>query len=174
VNGVTVVCPECGFDPSGVDVAEFGAGFERYGALVAQALDTSAAVNADRLSRRSTPTEWSMLEYTGHIVGVCETMTDWARRSQLEELAVAGTVDQDAEVIEGHYNEVDPATMAQRLLASSTETAATLNSLPDRGFDTVLSFNGMELPLRLLCVAMLHECHHHLHDIQRLVADPTT
>lgn len=168
MRGVTEVCPECQFDPLGeLDLAERFATFAKRFPIPVTRLLPSDPV--DLLRSRPNETTWSALEYVGHVVGVCETTTAWIAAATTEDTPVLTVVDPDEEVRLGHYNDVAPSEMAERVRSAATTTSQTLSQLGPDALERTASFAGMIVPLRLLVIAMVHECHHHLLDIGRVL-----
>ena len=168
MHGVTEVCPECQFDPSAeLDPVERFATFaKRYPVPLTRLLKTDSA---DVLRTRPDDTTWSALEYVGHMVGVCDTTVGWIERTIAEDEPAFSGSDVDEEIRLGQFNDVAPADMAARIAAAAGATSARLSSLEPDVLDRTASFGGVTAPLRLFIVAMIHEGHHHLLDVGRVL-----
>ena len=168
MHGVTEVCPECQFDPSvELDPVErFSTFAKRFPIPITRLLPTDPP---DILRTRLQETTWSALEYVGHVKGVCTTTTDWINATVSADVPVLTAPDPDAEVAAGGFNDMAPAELAEQARSAATTTSQTLAAVGAGALDRTATFAGMTVPLRLLVIAMIHECHHHLLDIGRVL-----
>jgi hypothetical protein len=168
MHGVTEVCPECQFDPHAeLDLAErFTTFAKRYPVPLTRLLKTDTAYV---LRTQPAPDTWSALEYAGHVLGICTTTCEWIEATVAQDNPVLTIADVDEEVRNGQFNDVVPTELAAQVAAAANRAAELLAGLAPDALDRTASFSGMTVPLRLLVVAMVHECHHHLLDIGRVL-----
>lgn len=168
MNGVTETCPECQFDPNAeLDFAErFSTFAKRFPIPLTRLLANDPP---DLLRTRPDDTTWSALEYAGHVAGICVTTDGWIRSTLTEDTPALAAIDPDEEVRLGRFNDVAPDEMAERVRAAAAAAGATLAALEPGALDRTATYAGMTFPLRLLVVAMVHEGHHHLLDIGRVL-----
>ena len=132
-------------------------------------LQSSLTLVPRALNSRPSSDVWSILEYVGHvefiyskIVELCESMKD-------EHPAVDG-VDQDEYAVTARFNEVAATEMSARIRAGAARVGAALELLDGTALEENVTFNGNPVPLRLMMIAMVHESHHHLRDVDELLA----
>jgi hypothetical protein len=170
MQGVTERCTSCGFVPSAVSDEQLGPELLQRASGYEASLVAAESNGVAFLAARPTPEQWSILEYVGHVVGVYDTLVAWIEVAVSEDRPVVEGVDPDAEVLAGRYNEVPPAELKERIRTAADCASGALAQLSDGALDRQLVFSGFPVPLRLLAVAMLHEAHHHLDDVNRLLA----
>ena len=170
MHGVTEICPECQFDPTSVvdsEMADLFAKFaKRYPIPLTRLLpsDTPAI-----LTTRPEPTTWSAQEYVGHTAQCFEVTANWITTLQGGGDAKFTGSDVDAAVLEAAFNDKPAAELAQRVAASATEVSNLLRTLSTEDFTREVSFGEWNVPFRMLLVAQIHEGHHHLLDVGRIL-----
>ena len=162
-------CDECGFDYDGLEPADAPAalrGFaKRYRAPLSRFLPGE---DGDSLLReRPAPDTWSALEYAAHIRDVFDNYHRWIGQIVAQDRAVLEGAGPDELAVERRYNDDDPAAVADALAANAERLAATVESVPDDGWDRVGLRRGEERSVRLQARRAVHEGSHHLLDIGR-------
>ncbi|MEA2932194.1 MAG: hypothetical protein QOI56_979 [Actinomycetota bacterium] len=162
-------CQECGFvytDLAGADTpAAIRAFARRYRAPLTRFLPGE---DGDALVRqRPAPETWSALEYAAHVRDVFGNYERWLRQTLAEDRPLLEGPGPDLLAAEGRYNELDPVTVADELAANAERLAATVETVPDDGWDRVGIRRGEERSVRLSARRAVHEGNHHLLDIGR-------
>ena len=91
-------------------------------------------------------------------------------RALKEDRPEFATPDPDAIARDEGYNDVDPAEALDGLEQQSTRFATRARSLTDDDLDRVVVRAGSEITVRYMVGNVAHEGHHHLQDVQRLLA----
>lgn len=162
-------CEECGFDHEGLSAAELPAAVRsfarRYRAPLSRFLPGE---DGDALIRqRPAPDTWSALEYAAHVRDVFAAYERWIRLCLEEDRPVLGGPSADALATERAYNDDDPAAVAEALAANAERLAATVESVPDDGWDRIGLRGDEERSVLFTARRAVHEGHHHLLDIGR-------
>jgi DinB superfamily len=170
MHGVTEVCPECQFDPTTVvdtEMAELFAKFaKRYPIPLTRLLPSD---NPAILTTRPEPAIWSAQEYVGHAAQCFEEAANWITTLQAGGAAQFSGSDVDVAVLEAEFNNQTAVEIAQRVAAAATQTAELLGTLNAEDFAREVTFGEWKVPFRMLLVAQLHEGHHHLLDVGRIL-----
>ena len=155
------VCPECGFDPSAIDVG-----------TVAERVRDNAAAWPERLSRpdvtvRPNDQTWSPLEYAAHVRDVHRIYAQRLARFLVEDNPVFINWDQDEAAVAGRYNEQDPATVARELVEAAEAAASGFAAVPADDWNrTATRSDGAGFTLDSFARYYLHDIVHHLWDVQ--------
>jgi hypothetical protein len=170
MHGVTEVCPECQFDPATVvdsEMADHFAKFaKRYPIPLTRLLPSD---NPSILTTRPEPTTWSAQEYVGHAAQCFEETAKWITTLQAGgETKFTGS-DVDAAVLEAAFNDRTASEIAELVAAAATKTAELLRTLSAEDFTREVGFSEWNVPFRMLFVAQIHEGHHHLLDVGRIL-----
>ena len=171
---VDSVCEECGFDYDGVADAEVGGKLRDFGRRYRVPLTRGLKGEALDDLVRAHPQEgvWSALEYACHVRDVFAV-----QRERVEQALVAGELaytpmGREQRVIDDRYNEQGPAAVADQLAANADAMAATVEAFtPDQW--QIGGVYGYPVPtqrdLRWLARHTIHEGHHHLLDVGRVL-----
>ena len=163
-------CEECGFDwDADVDattIRDYGA---RFGKPLSRFLPSD---DPDVVLRtRPEPAVWSALEYAGHMQDAFDFYAGRIQRVLTEDrpqLTAGG--DWDAMVIDSGYNGADPADIAARIVAAADRCAVLLEDLDAAAWQRVgIGIDGGERTVMALARRAVHEGHHHLLDIGRVM-----
>lgn len=168
------VCEECGFDYDGVADAEVGGRLRDFGRRYRVPLTRGLKGEALDDLVRAHPQEgvWSALEYACHVRDVFA-----AQRHRVEQAVAAGelvyvSMGREQRAIDDRYNEQDPVVVADQLAADAEAMAATVEALTPEQWD-VGGLYGYPEPtprdLRWLARHTIHEGHHHLLDVGRVL-----
>jgi len=154
-------CPECGFDPTSVDVTRLPELIHEntrgwYGGV----LDTpDAAV-------RPAANIWSPLEYACHVRDVHTLFNERVCLMRDQDDPQFENWDQDATAVESRYDEQDPALVTTELIEASAEIAATFAGIRDDQWQRVgRRSNGSVFTIETLGIYYLHDVVHHLYDV---------
>ena len=162
-------CEECGFAYESVAAADAPAAIRafarRFRAPLTRFLpgeDGDALVR-----RRPAPDTWSALEYAAHVRDVFGNYERWVVQTLAEDRPVLEGADPDALAAEGHYGELDPVTVVAELAANAERLAATVETVPEDGWDRVGIRRQEERSVLFTARRAVHEGNHHLLDIGR-------
>ena len=169
IDGVRVVCEECGFDPDSVDPDELPDAIRalarRYSIPLTRFLpheDGDAIIR-----RRPAPEVWSALEYAGHVGDGLERFDGRIHRALDEDEPPVDAWDLDDAAEAQAYNQQDPAMVADALAGAAEALATTLQLVPADGWERAVVRDGDRLTVLELGRSALHEGHHHLLDVGR-------
>jgi hypothetical protein len=164
-----VRCDECGFEYeslAGADVpAAVRAFAKRYRAPLTRFLPGE---DGDWLVRqRPEPHVWSALEYAAHVRDVFASYADWIPQCLAQERPLLEGPPPDELADQRRYNEDDPVGVADALAANAERLAATIEAVPDGGWDRVGLRRGEERSVLFTARRAVHEGSHHLLDVGR-------
>jgi hypothetical protein len=164
-------CPECGFDYQALAAGDVPAALRtfprRYRAPLTRFLPGE---DGDRLVRqRPDPATWSALEYAAHVRDVFANYAEWIGRCLAEDRPVLEGPGPDEAAELGRYRELDPAGVAEALAANAERLAATVEAVPDHGWDRIGLRRGEERSVLFTARRSVHEGNHHLLDIGRVL-----
>jgi hypothetical protein len=166
---MTSACEECGLDPERLTVdeaAELIAGLgPRYRAAFAV-----VAGGRDRLRAKPDAGVWSPLEYVVHLRDAVRYYGAVTNRALKEDRPEVGVPDPDATAQQEDYNDADPDEVLDSLEHQTTRFATRVRLLDDDDLDRVVVRGGDEITVRHMIGSAAHEGHHHLQDVQRLLA----
>jgi DinB superfamily len=170
MHGVTEICPECQFDPTTVvdsEMADLFAKFaKRYPIPLTRLLPSD---NPAILTTRPEPTTWSAQEYVGHAAQCFEDSAKWIIKLQGGGDTKFTGSDVDAAVLEAGFNGSTAIEVAERVAGAATKVQELLRTLSAEDFTREVSFGEWNVPFRMLLVAQIHEGHHHLLDVGRIL-----
>jgi len=164
-------CEECGFVYETVSPADASAALRSYARRYRAPL-TRFLPGEDGdalLRRRPDPTTWSALEYAGHVRDVFANYDRWIHQTLLEDRPVLNSYDPAGVVDADRYNDADPPTVADDLAAKAGQLADTIDSVPADAWERVGLRRGQERSLLFTARRAVHEGHHHLLDIGRVM-----
>jgi hypothetical protein len=166
---MSAACAECGLDIERLTIDDaadiIGTCGPRFRAVFAVAQD-----DRERVRAKPDPDVWSSLEYVVHVrdsVRYHGALTNRALKEDRPEFAVP---DPDAIAQNQCYNDADLDEVLDSLEQQTTRLAARVRSLDENDLDRVVIRAGHEISLRFMIRNAAHECHHHLQDVQRLLA----
>jgi hypothetical protein len=164
-------CPECAFDPNGVNALELPAAVaglgRRYQAPLTRFL---AGEDASLLVARPLPGVWSALAYACHVRDVLSVFDGRITRMLTEDSPELGWWDHEAAVEADAYDQQPPAEVAAAITANSAVLSTTLAAVPEEGWDRTGTRRDGELFTVLGAGRFaLHEGTHHLLDIGRVL-----
>lgn len=155
-------CPECEFDASKIDVADIPV-LLRENSLAWHALLTSPGEHAVRPDAQT----WSPLEYGAHVRD-CIRIYDFRLRLMLEQDGPTyPNWDQDETAVAERYNEQDPATVAEEILAASAPLEARFASVEGEQWQrTGYRSDGSSFTIESFGRYFIHDPIHHLRDVR--------
>lgn len=164
-------CAECGFDPTGFGPAELPAAVAVLGKRFRAPLTRFLAGEDDRIVRAHPyPGTWSALAYACHVRDGLAVFDGRIGRMLAEDDPALGWWDHEAAVEAEGYDGQDPVAVAAAVDANATALAATLAAVPGGAW----ARTGTRRPGEAFTVLgagrfALHEGHHHLLDIGRVL-----
>ncbi|HUS60610.1 MAG TPA: DinB family protein [Acidimicrobiales bacterium] len=163
-------CDECGFEYKSVQprdaVVALRSFPKRYRAPLTRLLPGE---DVSLLRTRPEPTVWSALEYAAHVRDVFDAYGDRIQRTLVEDRPAFEAIAPDEMAAERRYNEQDPGVVAGELAANAEALATILDGIPDDGWDRVGFARGDERSVLYTAQRAVHEGHHHLLDIGRVM-----
>ena len=153
-------CPDCGFDPGAVIVAD-----------LPDRIHDNARGWYDVLDRRDvavrpTPHVWSALEYGCHVRDVHLLFAERLRTMLGEDDPIFANWDQDDTAVESAYGEQRPDEVVVELVEAAAEVAAVYAQVPDDAWDRPgRRSNGSVFTVASLGAYHLHDVVHHLWDV---------
>jgi hypothetical protein len=162
-------CDECGFAYDLATLRPIDA------LLRAGAEPYVARLKADpaTLRRRPTPDTWSALEYVAHLRDMMLVQREKVLRALVEDVPTFVPMHRDERVELEHQNEQDPARVAEALIVATGLLADLFALLDDNQLERTGIYNyptPEERSIRWIGVHTLHECRHHLGDIENFRA----
>jgi hypothetical protein len=164
-----VRCEECGFDYEGLSPADIPAAIrsfpKRYRAPLSRFLPGE---DGDSLVRqRPAPDTWSALEYAAHVRDVFAWYDGWINQCLTEHRPALEGPGRDEAAELRRYNEDDPVAVADALGANAERLAASVEAVPEDGWDRVGLRRDEERSVLFTARRAVHEGSHHLLDIGR-------
>lgn len=179
-----MTCDQCGFDSESFSPADAPAAIRafmrRYRAPLTRFLpgedgDAVVRAHADGTAEgpsgppeRGTQT-WSALEYAAHVRDVFGAYDERIRLTLAEDRPVFEALDPDAAARDGRYNDQEPVEVVEALATAAEALAATVESVPDDGWERVGLRGDEERTVLATTRTAVHEGNHHLLDIGRVL-----
>ena len=167
-------CEECGFAYTDLAAADTPAAIRAFARRFRAPLTRflPGEVGDALVRRRPAPDTWSALEYAAHVRDVFGNYEGWVRLTLAEDRPLLEGAGPDQLAAAGRYNELDPVTVADELAANAERLAATIEAVPDDGWDRVGirhrdGYEDDERSVLLTARRAVHEGNHHLLDIGR-------
>jgi hypothetical protein len=155
-------CPECGFDPARVAVADLP------DLIHDNTRGWYAALDGPRAAVRPEPGVWSPLEYGCHVRDVHRLFGERATLMLDQDDPRFADWDQDATALEDRYAEQDPATVSVELVEAAADVAALYAGVTGEQWGRPgRRSNGSVFTVETLGRYHLHDVVHHLHDVGR-------
>lgn len=154
-------CPDCGFDPAGVE-------FEQIPDLVrANAARWPAVLARTDVAVRPDDRTWSALEYGAHVRDVFRIFRERLELMLTQTDPAFANWDQDATAVAENYGAQNPGVVSAELVAAADEIADAFAAVPVDALDRRgLRSDGSAFTVRTLAVYFLHDPVHHLHDVR--------
>jgi len=166
------VCSECGLDYSALLPGDISAALRsyerRYRAPLTRFLPGE---DGDTLLRRR-PAEggWSALEYAAHVRNSFRLQSESLRRVLADDNPTLPPVDPDAEALSEGFNSEEPDEVAASLATAIAELAGEVDAIDPNQWTRTAYIAGLgEVDATWLARNAVHEGHHHLLDIGRVM-----
>lgn len=161
-------CEACGFDYYGFARAEIG---DRLRALAEGHVERLTETPAAFL--RQHPVEgWSALEYGCHVRDVLLVQQGRVEQARRDESPTFVPMGREERAVDDRYNDQDPGIVAGAVTAAADALATVLASLDDAGWARTGTYSYPEPSLRdvdWIARHTVHELHHHLADVHRVL-----
>lgn len=153
-------CPQCGFDPARLRLAEVGA---RLRATIPGWRQVLARENAHV---RPAPQVWAPIEYAGHVRDTCRIFRQRLLLMLEQDDPQFPNWDQDQAAVDARYWAQNPAHMADEFAAEARATAAAFDQVrPEQAERPGRRSDGARFTVTSFATYFLHEIEHHLQDI---------
>ena len=167
-----MTCLECGFRSELVELDEIAARLRSLGPSFAGVLH---GVGPALAARRPAPSVWSALEYACHVRDVLLVQRDRAVLAQVEDTPSFARMHRDERVALCHYDAQPADEVLGQLAMAAGLCAIVFDGLNQAAWTRRLIYNwpeATEHDLAWLGRHTLHEGHHHLMDVRRVLAAP--
>jgi hypothetical protein len=158
-------CEGCGFSWNSVTASSIPARISETTAQFVHVVRTSEKV----VSVRPSSDRWSILEYGAHTRDVLISIRERIIRASIEDQTVGVPIHRDERVNLGFYKFDDSDDVIQELLAMSRLFVRTFEALPpdfERRLFTFSTVANQKVTILWAGAQALHECEHHLGDVQ--------
>lgn len=162
------VCSACNFDQSATPPRDVALALTPLAVAIG---DSIRAIDEGALRRRPESAVWSPLEYLGHLRESMAFHRWLIEHALAEDNPLIPMVDPDESVALSQYNQANAEELISQFDRRIQRLAETLNSLDAAGGDQSVTLDGRRLSVALVARSAWHECHHHLGDIRRAVAE---
>ncbi|MGV1007958.1 MAG: DinB family protein [Dermatophilaceae bacterium] len=154
-------CPDCGFDPTGVEPVSLPA-------LIGTALsDWPAVLARPDAALRPAPQIWSPLEYACHVRDVLRLFAERLHLMLDRDTPTFANWDQDATAVSRRYWEQDPARVGADIATAGEAAAVAFGAVrADQWRRRGIRSNGSEFTVETLGVYFLHDLQHHQWDVR--------
>ena len=153
-------CPECGFASADVDR-------DRLGSMIREnAAGWPTVLARPGVTERPDDATWSPLEYACHVRDVFRIYDERLALMLAEDGVSFPNWDQDASAVDDAYNEQDPATVADELVAAGDSLAAAFEAVRDDQWQRRgLRSDGAEFTVDTFGRYFIHDPVHHLREV---------
>ena len=161
-------CDECGYDYDALPRDDLAVTIHALSNRYGEGLEASA----DVLRAHPLDVVWSILEYCCHLRDVLRVQRGRIDLALVEDEPRFASMRREERVVEERYNEQDPATVAREIAIAGDELASLLESLDEARWNRTGVYNYPTTEVRTvewIARNTIHECVHHLLDIDRLV-----
>ncbi|QNE48221.1 DinB family protein [Glaciihabitans sp. INWT7] len=159
-------CPECGFDATTVAARDVAA------LVRANAAAWPPVLQRADVAQRPDGSTWSALEYAAHVRDVYRIFLVRLGLMLDEYDPVFPNWDQDETATAEHYNEQDPAAVADELVGAGAALAAAFDAVPDDSWGRPGRRNdGAQFTVASFAVYLAHDPTHHLWDVRAPASD---
>lgn len=169
------VCPECGLDYDTLAPADLAVAIRSYPRrfrAALSALDDDSALDGDAIIRRSPSAGvWSALAYTVHVADVLAWHADALKRMHDVDAASIDWPSSDEVAWERSANAESRDDAVDRLGRESDRLAGVLDSYRGDDWTRAATFPWGERDALTTARNAVHEGHHHLRDVERVLAD---
>jgi hypothetical protein len=157
-------CPECRFDTRTVTRRNLPTLLRQSGASWHEVISSRGKSAA----RRSSPNEWSALEYGCHVRDVFRKFDERLQMMLTVDSPTFPNWDQDATAVADQYDRQAPAEVAVQLLASADALAQRFSEVePDQWLRPGRRSDGAVFSIETLGRYLAHDPVHHLYDVEQ-------
>jgi len=156
-------CSECGFDYKAILRAEITGRLRDFAPLYRSRLE-----RGEGLRRRPAADVWSPLEYCCHVRDVVTVQRARVGLALTQDRPTLAPMQREERVERDRYNEQDPIVVADELQRALDAFAARLDSLTPAQWERTAIYNypvTQERTVEWIAIHTLHECGHHLQDV---------
>ena len=160
-------CPDCGFDWGDLPTAAYASHLAELAARYRVILTATPELE---LRRRPAPEVWSALEYACHVRDVLLAQRERIYLALVEDRPSFARMNREERVTLARYAQESPARVADELDLAFRLVTTALTGRDDADWARLLLYNypgPTEHDLAWLGRHTIHECEHHLVDIQR-------
>ncbi len=163
-------CPECAFEPDKFGPADLPAAVAALGRRYRVPLERLLPGETTEILRATPlPGTWSALSYACHVRDVLVLFDGRIQRMLVENDPDLGWWDHEATAEIDGYDSQDPGSVAKALEANAAGLAATLTGVPERSWARTGRRAGDVFTVLGAGRFVLHEGHHHLLDMGRVL-----
>jgi hypothetical protein len=168
-------CIECGYVYSVLTRSEISSSLRDHGQRYAEVL---GEIDDRVLRAHPLPATWSILEYACHVRDILRVQDERVNLALVEETPHFASMRREERVTEERYNEQDPRAVAEEVIEGAEALASTFEGLDEEAWARTGIYNWpqtAERTIEWIGRHTIHECHHHLLDIERLktaIEDP--
>jgi hypothetical protein len=161
-------CDECGFNYD-LDA------LRPIDVLLREAVEPYVVIlktDAPALRRSPAPDVWSALEYASHLRDDLLVQREKVLRALVEDVPTFVPMHRDERVALEHQNDQEPARVAEQLVIATELLTGLFAVLDDDQLERTGIYNypaPQERSIRWIGVHTLHECRHHLLDVENLL-----
>lgn len=163
-------CEECGFVYASVDPT---AAPEQLRDLATHLADRVTEASDTTLRARPAPDTWSALEYACHVRDVLRVQRARLAQALLDDTPTLTPMGRDERAVRDRYNEQDPAAVTTALVGAADALAAAFEDLDTAQWARTAIYTypePTERSMGWLAQHTVHECRHHLRDVERALA----
>lgn len=149
---------------------EPGAAPERLRDIATHLADRLSEASDDAVRARPGPDTWSPLEYGCHVRDVLRVQRGRLAQALADDTPTFTPMGRDERAVRDRYNEQDPAAVTAALVGAADALAAAFEELDETGWVRTAIYSYPEPAERSmvwLAQHTVHECHHHLLDVER-------
>ena len=167
------VCPECGIDYDTLAPGDLGVAVRSYPRRFRSALTTfDDQEDEDALLRRSpSPGVWSALAYTAHVADVFAWHADALRRMLEAAAPTIASPGGDDSAWEAAANASSRDAVLDRLEDEAARLASVMDDVRGGDWTRTATFAWGERDLLTTARNAVHEGHHHLRDVERVLGE---
>jgi DinB superfamily len=163
---VNEVCPDCGFAWGAIPTTSYGPALES----LARRYDDRLQADVAALRRRPAPAVWSPLEYACHVRDMLFAQRERVYLALVEERPSFARMNREERVTLARYADETPAAVRSDLAVAFRGVGIALSGRSSEDWTRLLVYNypgPQEHDLAWMGRHTLHECEHHLVDIDR-------
>jgi DinB superfamily len=155
-------CPECGFDAAGLDRDLIGS------MILSNAASWQRVLRRTDVLVRPSDAVWSPLEYACHVRDIFRIYDERLRLMLGEHDPQYPNWDQDATAVADHYDQQDPAVVADELVLAAARITARFTEVTATDWDRPgTRSDGAHFTIESFARYLIHDPIHHLWDVDQ-------